>query len=83
MLQLNRRQTRTTSCWAMPSTGTVTRAFMTPTREAGGWVDAVTRRVARRRARFLWLSERDGWRHLYRVSRDGQRDTDHERSRPT
>ena len=25
-------------------------------------------------AAFLWLSERDGWRHLYRVSRDG-RDT--------
>jgi dipeptidyl-peptidase-4 len=21
---------------------------------------------------FLWLSERDGWRHLYRVSRDGK-----------
>lgn len=24
---------------------------------------------------FLWASEKDGWRHLYRVSRDGQKET--------
>ncbi|GAB3414435.1 S9 family peptidase [Niabella aquatica] len=24
---------------------------------------------------FLWASEKDGWRHLYRVSRDGKRET--------
>lgn len=24
---------------------------------------------------FLWLSEKDGWRHLYRVSRDGSKET--------
>ena len=24
---------------------------------------------------FLWVSEKDGWRHLYRVSRDGKRET--------
>ena len=24
---------------------------------------------------FLWVSERDGWRHLYRVSRDGREST--------
>jgi dipeptidyl-peptidase-4 len=24
---------------------------------------------------FLWLSEKDGWRHLYRVSRDGKKET--------
>jgi len=23
-------------------------------------------------ARFLWVSERDGWRHVYLVSRDGK-----------
>src|SRR5436309_3180507 len=37
---------------------------------AGGWVDAqndVTW-IDSGRA-FLWLSERDGWRHVYRVSR--------------
>jgi hypothetical protein len=22
--------------------------------------------------RFLWTSERDGWRHIYSVSRDGR-----------
>ena len=24
---------------------------------------------------FLWASEKDGWRHLYRVSRDGKKET--------
>jgi dipeptidyl-peptidase-4 len=24
---------------------------------------------------FLWLSEKDGWRHLYRISQDGKRET--------
>jgi dipeptidyl-peptidase 4 len=26
-------------------------------------------------ASFLWASEKDGWRHLYRVSRDGKKET--------
>ena len=26
-------------------------------------------------AEFLWASEKDGWRHLYRVSRDGKKQT--------
>ena len=39
----------------------------------GGWVDvqSTVTWVDGGRA-FLWLSERDGWRHLYRVARDGQ-----------
>ncbi len=24
---------------------------------------------------FLWLSEKDGWRHLYRISKDGKKET--------
>src|SRR5687768_10721754 len=24
---------------------------------------------------FLWVSEKDGWRHIYRVSRDGKKET--------
>jgi len=24
---------------------------------------------------FLWVSEKDGWRHLYRISRDGKKET--------
>jgi dipeptidyl-peptidase-4 len=26
-------------------------------------------------AEFLWASEKDGWRHLYRISRDGKKET--------
>lgn len=26
-------------------------------------------------AEFIWASEKDGWRHLYRVSRDGKKET--------
>jgi dipeptidyl-peptidase-4 len=25
-------------------------------------------------ADFLWASEKDGWRHLYRISRDGKKE---------
>ena len=74
MQQLNRPQTENAFLLGDAATGGVTRAFhdaagTTP----GGWVDVqgdVTW-VDNGRA-FLWLSERDGWRHLYRVSRDGQ-----------
>ncbi len=27
---------------------------------------------------FIWASEKDGWRHLYRVTRDGKRSKDHQ-----
>ena len=36
------------------------------------WVDVQETRWIDRGAAFLWLSERDGWRHLYEVSRDGR-----------
>ena len=26
-------------------------------------------------AAFLWVSEKDGWRHIYRISRDGKKET--------
>ncbi|HRP57138.1 S9 family peptidase [Agriterribacter sp.] len=26
-------------------------------------------------ASFLWVSEKDGWRHIYRISRDGKKET--------
>jgi dipeptidyl-peptidase 4 len=72
--QLNRLQTENDYLLADASTGNVTRAFhdaATGTKPAG-WVDEqghVTW-VDNGRA-FLWLSERDGWRHLYRVARAG------------
>jgi dipeptidyl-peptidase-4 len=72
--QLNRLQTENALLLGDAATGRVTRAFhdaagTTP----GGWVDVqgdVTW-IDNGRA-FLWLSERDGWRHIYRVSRDGR-----------
>ena len=35
----------------------------------GGW-DWLSNGTA-----FLWVSEKDGWRHLYRISRDGKKET--------
>jgi dipeptidyl-peptidase-4 len=44
--------------------------------EDEAWVDAVDDLTwLDGGASFLWVSERDGWRHLYRVSRDGARTT--------
>ncbi|HTM26567.1 MAG TPA: DPP IV N-terminal domain-containing protein [Vicinamibacterales bacterium] len=78
--QLNRLQTENDYLLADASTGNVTRAFHDAaladtghlTLDTRGWVDVqgdVTW-VDNGRA-FLWLSERDGWRHLYRVARAG------------
>jgi dipeptidyl-peptidase 4 len=74
MQQLNRLQTENDYLLGDASSGAVTRVFhdATATRPPT-WVDIqedITW-VDNRRA-FLWLSERDGWRHLYRVSRDGR-----------
>jgi dipeptidyl-peptidase 4 len=83
MQQLNRLQTENDYLLGDASTGNVTRVFhdeaaatkpsLRPSSGQGGWVDVqgdVTW-VDEGRA-FLWLSERDGWRHLYRVTRDGR-----------
>ena len=77
MQQLNRLQTENDYLLGDAATGSVTRAFHDDARrrptKPDGWVDVqddVTW-VDDGRA-FLWLSERDGWRHLYRVTRDGR-----------
>jgi len=83
MQQLNRLQTTNDYLIGDAASGAVTRAFhdeATGTKPAlrqssgqVGWVDIqgdITW-VDDGRA-FLWLSERDGWRHLYRVTRDGR-----------
>lgn len=67
--QLNRLQNQNDLLIADASTGDVRRAFRDSSRtwvevmDATPWIDAG--------GAFLWLSERDGWRHVYRVSRDG------------
>ena len=69
MQQLNRLQNRNDVLLGDARTGDVTRVFRD---ESDTWVDVVDdmRWIDRGRA-FLWLSERDGWRQLYRVPRAG------------
>lgn len=75
MQQLNRLQTENDYLLGDAATGTVTRAFHDAAIaiKPAGWVDVQdnVRWIDDGRA-FLWLSERDGWRHLYRVARDGR-----------
>jgi dipeptidyl-peptidase 4 len=75
MQQLNRLQTENDYLLGDAATGAVTRAFHDAAvgPKPGGWVDIQSdvAWIDGGRA-FLWLSERDGWRHLYRVARDGQ-----------
>jgi len=66
---LNRLQNRLEVILGDVGTGAV-RTVLTETDEA--WVDVVDDLVWLAGGRsFTWLSERDGWRRLYRVSRDG------------
>ncbi len=69
--QFNRLQNTQHVLLADPATGAAT-TVLTETDEAWidnhnpvRWLDSGTA--------FLWLSERDGWRHAYRASTDGQR----------
>ena len=68
--QLNRRQNTNSLFYCDASTGIVHKAFV-ETDEA--WVDMHNEfQYLDDGDYFLWMSERDGWRHAYRVSRDGQ-----------
>ncbi|HET8624576.1 MAG TPA: S9 family peptidase [Gemmatimonadales bacterium] len=69
--QLNRRQD-TTVVWLGDAASGKARSVLTET--DGAWVDPVNDfRWIDRGTSFVWFSERDGWRHLYAVSRDGSR----------
>jgi dipeptidyl-peptidase 4 len=67
--QLNRLQNRNDFLLADAVTGDVRRVFRD---ESKTWVDVVeqVRWIDSGRA-FLWMSERDGWRHIFRVPREG------------
>jgi dipeptidyl-peptidase-4 len=67
--QLNRLQNQNDFLLADVSRGVVTRVFRDESRT---WVDVQDEVpwIDDGRA-FLWISERDGWRHVYRVSRSG------------
>jgi dipeptidyl-peptidase-4 len=75
MQQLNRLQNENDYLLGEASTGAVRNAFhdAAAATKPLGWVDvqADVTWVDDGRA-FLWLSERDGWRHLYLVARDGR-----------
>lgn len=65
--QLNRLQNQQDLLTADATTGQVTRVFRD---RAETWVDVVeTVRWLDGGKDFLWISERDGWRHVYRASR--------------
>ncbi len=76
--QLNRRQTQNTLWFANASTGAVRQVLV---ERDSAWLDIWDDYVGYgpgpslhwfdNGASFLWLSERDGWRHAYLVGRDG------------
>ncbi len=71
MLQhLNRLQNTNDVLLADRATGKVRTIF---SEKDAAWVEVVDDwRWLERGKRFLWLSERDGWNHVYAVSRQGQ-----------
>jgi dipeptidyl-peptidase-4 len=73
MQQLNRLQNENDYLLADSSTGNITRVFQDTSFEMNGhptWVDLQADvRWVDHDSSFLWLSERDGRRHLYKVAR--------------
>ncbi len=71
--RMNRLQNTDRVILADAATG-ATRTVLTERDTA--WVDVVDEiQWLAKGTEFLWTSERDGWRHVYRVSRDGKRVT--------
>ena len=66
---LNRLQNRNDFLLAGASTGAIRRVFRD---ESTTWVEVVDEvKWIDKGSAFLWISERDGWQHVYRVSRTG------------
>jgi dipeptidyl-peptidase-4 len=79
--QLNRKQNHSKLMYANARTGAVNIIYE-ETDDA--WVDIRSRWTDDNPAgwewlsggkEFIWVSEKDGWRHLFRVSRDGKKET--------
>jgi dipeptidyl-peptidase-4 len=72
--QLNRLQNQDDFYLADATTGAATRVFRDM---SNTWVDVVddVRWTSGTPKSFLWISERDGWRHVYRVPRVGGQGT--------
>ncbi len=76
--QLNRKQNESKLYFCNASTGAATN-FYTETDKA--WIDIKSRwndddpkgwDFINNGAAFLWVSEKDGWRHIYKIARDGK-----------
>lgn len=76
--QLNRKQNESKLYFCNASTGAATN-FYTETDKA--WIDIKSRwndddpkgwDFINNGAAFLWVSEKDGWRHIYKITRDGK-----------
>jgi dipeptidyl-peptidase-4 len=67
--QFNRHQNTVRLLLANAHTGQISTIF---TDHDDAWLDQQTRlHWIKKKKEFLWLSERDGWRHIYRAARAG------------
>lgn len=78
--QLNRKQNESRVMYCNIATG-ATQNIYTETNDT--WIDIKSRWAAdptgwewiKNGECFLWVSEKDGWRHIYEVTRDGKKET--------
>jgi dipeptidyl-peptidase 4 len=79
--QLDRRQQESKLMYCNIADGT-TRTFWAENDDA--WVDLNSAEVSgepggfywvNNKQEFIWISEKDGWRHIYRINRDGKSET--------
>lgn len=78
--QLNRKQNHSQLYYANAKTG---KANMFYDEKDDAWIDVRTRwagseggwRWLKGNNEFLWVSEKDGWNHIWKVSRDGKKET--------
>lgn len=67
--QMNRKQDTNTVFYADAVTGSISKAFV---EKEQTFIELVIDPIwLKDSSSFLWQSERDGWKHIYRVSRDG------------
>ncbi len=72
--QMNRKQDTNTVYYADAKTGDISKAFV---EQEETFIELVEDpKWFKDSKSFLWQSERGGWKHIYRVSRDGQTITD-------
>jgi len=82
--QLNRKQNESKIFSCSPATGEAKQVFAETDK---GWIDVFpfsnTRALdfhhpfiwLNNKKEFLWMSEKDGWAHLYRIAKDGSKET--------